>query len=187
MIKPSVILVTGPMASGKNYISSKMESDGWKSIDADILVHKVINEQAIKIYDTFKTPAREKNIDILLRGDEKNPVINRKALGSLLFSDPLLLKKQEDIIYPEVIKLTKEFIRSNEKTIINATVLYKTPELLNMCSKIIYVKSSFLKRLLRAKRRDKLPLKQILQRFYSQRHLFTEYSRFSIPIETINN
>ena len=43
------------------------------------------------------------------------------------------------------------------------------------------------KRLIRAKKRDKLPLMQILRRFYSQRNLLKEYKKFSLPITILKN
>ena len=182
-----LIAVTGPMASGKNLVCSIFENDGWKSIDADLLVHDAINELAPTIYATFKKDAEKQNINILLNDNEKNPEINRKSLGQLLFSNPALLKKQEMLVYPYVIKKTNEFIDKNKKTIINATVLYKTPELLNRCQKIYYVKAPLIKRLIRAKKRDGLSIIQILKRFKSQKNLLREYKKFSIPIFIWNN
>ncbi len=182
-----LIAVTGPMASGKNFVCSIFENDGWKSIDADLLVHDAINELAPTIYATFKKDAEKQNINILLNDDEKNPEINRKSLGQLLFSNPALLKKQEMLVYPYVIKKTNEFIDKNKKAIINATVLYKTPELLNRCQKIYYVKAPLIKRLIRAKKRDGLSIIQILKRFKSQKNLLREYKKFSIPIFIWNN
>lgn len=183
----AVILVTGPMASGKNHVSEMMQREGWKAIDADILVHKAIDSQAKKIYETFKSTAEENKINILKNSNTETPVINRRALGKLLFSDPNLLKQQEAIVYPVITDQIKDFAKNNEKTLINATLLYKTPELLNMCSKIIYLKAGFFKRLIRAKKRDKLPLMQILRRFYSQRNLLKEYKKFSLPITILKN
>ena len=182
-----LIAVTGPMASGKNFVCSIFENDGWKSIYADLLVHDAINELAPTIYAAFKKDAEKQNINILLNDDEKNPEINRKSLGQLLFSNPALLKKQEMLVYPYVIKKTNEFIDKNKKAIINATVLYKTPELLNRCQKIYYVKAPLIKRLIRAKTRDGLSIIQILKRFKSQKNLLREYKKFSIPIFIWNN
>ncbi|MBR5646896.1 MAG: dephospho-CoA kinase [Treponema sp.] len=181
-----IIAVTGPMASGKNFVCSIFENDGWKSIDADILVHQAIDELSQTIYETFSKDAQKHGINILTDDKTKNQ-IDRKALGKLLFSDPSLLKKQEMLVYPYVIRKTKEFINKNDKVIINATVLYKTPELLNLCQKIYYIKAPFLKRLIRAKKRDRLPLKQILKRFKNQRNLLKEYQKFSVPIFIWNN
>ena len=168
-----VIAVVGPMASGKNYICSQMEKDGWLSVDADILVHQAIEQVKDKILEKFTPYAQQQNI-ILTNSDG---TINRRALGQLLFSFPELLQIQESLVYPIIIQKILDFINTQEKSIINATLLYKTPQLLTCCDKIIYVSSPFFKRLLRARRRDKLPLRQILKRFHAQRKLLQEYKK----------
>ncbi|MBR4179494.1 MAG: dephospho-CoA kinase, partial [Treponema sp.] len=175
-----VVAVVGPMASGKNYICSQMEKDGWFSIDADILVHDAINIAQERILDTFTPYAQKKNIKIA----RHDGTIDRQALGKLLFSIPELLTIQESIVYPIIIKQIQDFIQAHEKTIINATVLYKTPELLHLCDKVFYVTAPFFKRLTRARRRDKLPLTQILKRFNAQRNLLKEYQKM-VPAEKI--
>ncbi len=180
-----VIAVVGPMASGKNYICSQLEQQGYTSIDADILVHDAIDIAKERILDTFTPYAQKKNIKIA-RHDGS---IDRKALGQLLFSIPELLTVQESIVYPIIIKQIEDFIQTHEKSIINATVLYKTPELLAHCNKVIYVTAPFLTRFIRARRRDKLPFTQILRRFYTQRNLLKEYQKL-VPqdkIEIIRN
>ncbi len=62
---------------------------------------------------------------------------------------------------------------------INAALLYKTPSLLRQCKKIIYVDAPLLVRAWRIRRRDKLPLLQIIRRIKSQKGLFNEYKRFA--------
>lgn len=62
---------------------------------------------------------------------------------------------------------------------INATLLYKTPALLRQCQKIIYVDAPLLVRVWRSRRRDKMPLAQIIRRIKSQKGLFNEYKRFA--------
>ena len=175
-----VIAVTGPMASGKNYICSQMEKDGWTSIDADILVHQAIEQVKDKILAKFVPFAEQQHIKLT----NNDGTINRRALGRLLFSFPELLQIQESIVYPIIIQQILEFINEHEKTIINATLLYKTPQLLAYCDKVIYVTSPFFKRLIRARRRDKLPLTQILKRFHAQRNLLQEYKK-AFPVEKI--
>ena len=168
-----VIAVTGPMASGKNYICSQLEKEGWVSIDADILVHQAIELVKDKILQKFIPFAQRQNIKLT----KEDGSIDRKALGRLLFSFPELLAIQESMVYPIIIQQILQFINEHEKAIINATVLYKTPELLAYCDKIIFVKAPFFKRLGRAMRRDKLPLSQILKRFSAQKNLLKEYQK----------
>lgn len=181
--KTQVIAVTGPMAAGKNYICKKLEEEGWASVDADILVHDAIEIAKDRILDTFTPYAEEHNIKIA-RTDGS---IDRRALGQLLFSIPELLKIQESIVYPIITKQIDDFIAEHEKTIINATVLYKTPDILKRCEKIIFVTAPLLTRLHRARNRDHLPYRQILRRFWIQRNLLKEYQQSGLPIEIIKN
>lgn len=178
-----IIAVTGPMAAGKNYICSKLQAEGWAAVDADLLVHDAIELVKDKILETFIPYAESQNIKLT------NPdgSIDRHALGRLLFSFPELLKIQESIVYPIITKQIENFIDGHDKTIINATVLYKTPEILSRCEKILFVTAPFFTRLRRARRRDNLPLKQILKRFHAQRNLLKEYQKSGIPVEIINN
>lgn len=178
-----IIAVTGPMAAGKNYICSKLQAEGWDAIDADLLVHKAIEIAKDRILETFTPYAEQKNLKIA----RKDGTIDRHALGQLLFSIPELLTIQESIVYPIITKQIEDFIESHEKTIINATVLYKTPGLLARCEKILFVTAPFLTRIRRARQRDHLPISQILRRFHAQRNLFREYQKSGIQIEIINN
>lgn len=177
------IAVVGKMASGKNFICSKLEEFGFKSVDADILVHKSIENSSSKILETFTPFAKQENINLL----NSDGTIARRELGKLLFKFPNLMEKQEQIVYPIVKNMMREFISSNEKSIINATVLYKIPEFISECDVVFYINASFLKRFIRAKKRDNLSCKQILRRFYSQRNLFKKYKQICKNLMIIKN
>lgn len=181
----SVICVTGQMAAGKNYVCSQLEKQGWAAIDADILVHHAIEIARDRILDKFEPYAKEKKITL----NKSDGSIDRRALGELLFSMPSLLKVQESIVYPIITKEIEDFIAAHQKTIINATVLYKTPELLSRCQALIYVKAPLFTRIKRARKRDNLPYKQIFKRFKSQRNLLWNYTKTDIPMPVyiINN
>ena len=181
--KQTIMAVTGPMAAGKNYICKQLEKEGWAAIDADILVHDAIEIAKDRIIDTFTPYAEEHNIKIA----RTDGTIDRRALGQLLFAIPELLKVQESIVYPIITKWIDDFISEHEKTIINATVLYKTPDILNRCQKILFVTAPLLTRLRRARTRDHLPYRQILRRFWVQRNLLKEYQKTGIPVEIIKN
>lgn len=169
----SIICVTGQMAAGKNYICSQLEKEGWLSTDLDQTAHKAIELCREEILTAFKGEAEKLGIEI----ENPDSSINRRNLGRLLFKNPALLARQESIIYPKIIELTKEFIARNagKKIIINATVLYKTPQLLELCQAVVFVTAPFLTRLRRARRRDHLPLRQILRRFLAQKDLLARY------------
>ncbi len=177
------------MASGKNYVCSVMEEMGYISVDLDKEVHSVIDEKTEDIFSAFEKPA--KDAGIIIRNDDNS--LNRRELGSLLFSDPDLLSKQESIVYPALTEKIKAFIKAHKDKkevkgiILNATVLYKTPELLKKCDAIVYVHANWLKRFHRARRRDNIPELQILQRFTAQKNLLTQYQQTSKPIVVIKN
>ena len=180
-----IICVTGKMASGKNTLCSLLEQNDFLCTDADKVVHKVINDATPKILETFNEYAIQKGITL------SNPdgTLNRKNLGELLFQNPTLLKKQEDIIYPLYIEETQKIINSNPSCniVLNATVLYKTPQLMKQCDFIIFVKSHTLQRFFRVCKRDNIKIKNIFQRFHSQKNLYNEYKATNIPIIEIKN
>ncbi|MBQ4554713.1 MAG: dephospho-CoA kinase [Spirochaetaceae bacterium] len=179
-----ILAVTGSMAAGKNYVSSLLEKKGFLAIDADKCVHQAIEEAKNQILEAFLPIAKEKNIKI------QNPegTINRKNLGSILFSDEKLLQKQESIVHPKVNEIFNRFIDENpEKNIVlNATVLYKTP-VIKRCDAIIFVKAPIITRFFRAKRRDNLPSREIFKRFASQFKIFAKYKFFKSDIYIIWN
>lgn len=171
------ICVTGKMASGKNFICYKLmqrlRNDGWTCVDADSLVHKAIDtdEAITAILDVFNKIAKEQKLSL----QYQNGKINRKMLGKLIFSNPKFVKMQEDIVYPIVTRMAEEFIQKNPKTIINATLLYKTPQLLQKCQAVIYIKSTIIKQIYRAQKRDNLEINQIINRLKNQKSLLQNY------------
>ena len=174
------------MAAGKNYTAQKLcQSGHFVSIDLDETVHAAIQNATPQILAAFSEPAELAGIKL----QNADGSLDRRALGKLVFSSPELLARQESLVYPETVRLTKQFIEQNKGTniLINATVLYKTPQLLELCTKIFYVKAPFLTRLVRAKKRDRLPLRQILKRFCAQKKLLAEYKKTGLPIIFIKN
>ena len=183
LAEKKLICICGKMASGKNYVCSLLEKLGWSCVDADLLVHEAINQSTEKILAEFSDEAAKNKLTIT----NSDGTINRKALGQLLFKNPALLKKQEALIYPVIIKMIEDFISSHEKTVINATVLYKTPQLLSKCELILYVQATFIKRFFRVKKRDKLPTSQIFRRFSAQKNMLSAYKKAGIQIIRIYN
>lgn len=177
------------MAAGKNAVCRILEERGFIALDADRQVHGAIEKAAPEIIKTFSKEANAQNITLT----DKNERINRRELGRLLFTSKDLLAKQERIVYPVIIEETKRFIQKQQDQkkeadiILNATVLYKTPELLRLCKYIIYVDAPKITRIVRALKRDRMPLRQILSRFATQKGLFSEYKKTGVPIIKITN
>lgn len=213
--KFQVIGLTGKMASGKNYVCSELEKIGFVSVDCDVEVHKVLEEKKEKIISTFSDYAKEKNLTLknpdgsLNRRNLGALLFQNPELLALHESIvyPTLTKNVTAIISTARAGFSSDAGTSNDARttnnespatdaslqnlhrgiIINATVLYKTPELLNKCDKIIFVQSNFITRFLRARKRDKMPLGQIKNRFLSQFHLKDRYKESGLEIITVRN
>ena len=170
-----LICVTGKMASGKNFVCSILEQMDFFAVDLDKEVHKVIVQKTDEIFNLFEKPALQKNIKI--RNDDNT--LNRRALGELIY--PALTEKVFSII--ENCKRKDIF----KGMVLNAAVLFKTPQLLYECKMILFVNSNFIKRFFRAKKRDKIKSMQILKRFYSQLFLKRNYKKTGIPVFNIHN
>ena len=82
------IVLTGSIATGKSSASVLLSSLGFQIIDADKVAHQVLNEQSSVIAEIF--------------GEElvNNAEVDRKALGSIVFTDSTKRKALEDLLHP---------------------------------------------------------------------------------------
>ncbi len=168
-----VIGLTGPMCAGKNIAQNFFAAKrGFTVLDTDETAHEALERVKDAVLTEFSHEAGQKGLS-LLRPDGS---IDRRALGSLVFSDPALLIRHENIIYPEIDRLIFRFLDEHRDTIvvINAPMLYKSA-VLDRCSFVIFVSAPAIIRFFRAIRRDSLPVHQILRRFFAQRRLFAQY------------
>ena len=133
----------------------------------------------------FSEEAEKRKIQ--LEGQDKK--IDRRALASIVFSDPSLLKRQEDIVYPFITERINEFLKSKDKKdmVLHATVLYKIPELLKKMDAVLYIDSPVIIRFLRARKRDGLSAGNIIRRFRNQRNLFANYKALNADILRVWN
>ena len=181
-----VLCVTGPMASGKNQVSSILEEMGFASIDADVVGHSAVEAEKKKILEVFSQAAQKAGISLL---DENGNII-RRNLGALIFGNPEMVRMQEAIVYPYITSHLKSFVELNlsegRNVVINATVLFKTDSM-NLVDRILYVSCPAIKRFFRARKRDGMKASQILARFRSQKNLYKNYADTGIKIDKIRN
>lgn len=91
---PSVVGLTGGIATGKSTVSAQLKSFGLPIIDADVIARQVVEPG---------TPALKKIVehfgeDILL----SDGYLNRPKLGSIIFNDEAQRKKLNNIVHPAV-------------------------------------------------------------------------------------
>ena len=58
---------------------------------------------------------------------------------------------------------------------------------MQMCTAVVFIESPYLLRLLRAKKRDNIPFKQIARRFKTQKKLLQTYKNTGLPVFTVKN
>ena len=131
-----VIGITGGIGSGKSVVTSLLRDKfGAAVIDTDTIGHEVIEigkSAYKKVIETFgnKVLAKDGSID-------------RKKLGSLVFSNQELLCKLNDIIHPaveaEVDKRIAEFTQKNYKYIALETALLIKVGYNRKCDKVWFV------------------------------------------------
>ncbi len=173
------------MACGKNAVSSILEKRGFFSIDCDLVVHEILCEERIVrcILDEFGAEAEKQKISLL----KENGSLDRRALGTILFQNKKLLLRQEEIVYPALSRRLFDFLQTHKNAVINATLLWKLPEILEKCQAVIFVDTFFGIRFFRVKKRDSLPLIQIVRRFWAQKNLFSKYRLSNADIYKVDN
>ncbi len=97
------IVLTGGIATGKSSIAEKFIVDGVTVIDADKVAHSMLELHQDKIAQLF--------------GAEyiKGGVVNRKALGSLIFSNPEEKLRLEALLHPLIFKEIENQAKEEDK------------------------------------------------------------------------
>lgn len=94
MIGPVSIGLTGGIACGKSTLAEALRARGWHVIDTDEIAHSVLlpgGEVWKNVVDAFGPS--------ILQDDQS---IDRKVLGRLVFADPLLRAKLNEITHPAI-------------------------------------------------------------------------------------
>jgi len=177
------------MAAGKNVAASILSQKGFACIDADLAGHTALENSKDKIFARFDSEAAKKGLS--LRNADGS--VNRRGLGSLVFSSPQLLDALEAIVYPETEQIINKFIEENLQkksipgVVINAAVLYKLPNVLRRVQYILYVDAPLIYRYFRARKRDGMSARKILDRFANQKGLFAKYQISNADIQRVWN
>lgn len=153
-----IIGLTGGSGCGKSIVSKAASDLGFVHIDTDKIGHDVI----LKPSKTYYKLIDEFGESILDTDDE----INRKKLGSIVFSNPEKLKKLNQIVHPAIIEVTKNMLK--EYSIIDGAVIHLTKEITDMCDYIIAVTNSDERRVEFICKRDNIDSETALKRIKNQ-------------------
>jgi len=171
-----LIGLTGTYCAGKNHVAEILERRGLPVLDVDKLGYQVLETEKNAIFAQFGPD--------LQKADGS---LDRRLLGQRVFGYPEKLSLLEAIVHPPANRLTDEWIAAQKgRCVINAALLHRS-SVFNKLEAIILVKSPFLTRLLRARRRDKLSFKAILKRFASQKDFNSQYLSVNAEIYRVEN
>jgi len=187
-----IIGLTGKYCAGKNFIASLLEKRGFPVLDVDKLGYKALEIEKEAIYVKFAQDFNNTHSANISTGSVSasyttDTPLDRKLLGQIVFGNPEKLAALEAIIHPVANRLTDEWIaEQNGHCVINAALLHRS-SIFKQLDRIILVKAPFFTRLLRARRRDKLPWRDLLKRFKSQKDFNTQYLSKNAEIYRIGN
>ena len=156
-----VVGLTGSFGSGKSTVAGIFKSCGAQVIDADKLAHECIKPGTT----VYKKLIRSFGRGILNSKAE----VDRSKLSKIVFSDCASLKKLNNIIHPEVIKLIKNKI----KTVPSGLIVLDVPLLIesglnDLADKLIVVKAPLYKQVKRIQAGKKISRRDILERIKCQ-------------------
>ena len=172
-----LIGITGNYCAGKNHVALLLEQRSIPVLDVDKLGHAVIEKEKDSLVSRFGE-------DIL----GADGFVDRRRLGDKVFGRPKELLSLEEIIHPAVNRETQAWIDGQgEKTCaVNAALLHRSSAF-GMLDAVIVVRAPFIVRLLRAKKRDRLPLAALLRRFQSQRGFGYQLFKGKTDIYIVDN
>jgi dephospho-CoA kinase len=175
-----LIGLTGTYCAGKNHVAALLEARGLPVLDVDKLGYKVLETEKETVFAQFGGDLR------MADGS-----VDRRLLGRRVFGKPEKLAALEAIVHPAANRLTIEWTAQRDKAgdrayVINAALLHRTP-IFDRLDRIILVTAPFFIRLIRAKRRDRLPWGDIFKRFASQKDFNSQYLSKKAEIYKVKN
>ncbi|MCD7785145.1 MAG: dephospho-CoA kinase [Oscillospiraceae bacterium] len=170
-----VIGLTGQSGAGKSTVSGIFASEGFPTIDADEISHKVSSIRSFlgEVYGLFPDCVTDAGLD-------------RQKLAGIVFCDCEKLKSYTDIIYPyitrEIFKSIEDYRERGERlALLDAPTLFESG-LDDICSSVVSVIAPMELKIQRVLERDGIPVEMVKTRLSSQKSddIFISKSQFII-------
>jgi dephospho-CoA kinase len=158
-----VVGITGGIATGKSTVAKFIEKMGYVVIDADEVGHEVLKADDVKA-----TVAKKFNLSL-----DENGEVDRKILGSIVFSDRRKLELLNSILHPKMLNVIIDEIKtfSNmgnvEEVFVEAAVLFEM-KLDQHVDYVVVTDCSDELRINRLMRRNHISRKEAISRIKSQ-------------------
>ena len=171
-----VVGLTGRYCSGKGTAAGAFASCGFGVVDADELSHEVLAERAAQVIREFGPAA-----------GAPDGTVDRRALGRIVFADPVARTRLEAILYPDITERIRRFIaEQNRDVVINAPLLQRAG-LQSLCDALVFVTAPALVRLIRAMRRDRLSFRDAWRRINAQKDVRPQLNDRGVDTYTVRN
>jgi dephospho-CoA kinase len=175
-----IIGLTGKCCAGKNAAGALLEAWGYPVLDVDLLGHEALQAEREAVAERFGR-------DVL----DGSGRVDRKLLGTKVFGQPAELAALEAIVHPAANTMTSEWIDRQLATggpacVVNAALLHKSSAF-SVLDALFIVTAPLPVRLLRARRRDGLPWRMVLERMWQQRNFDSQYSQSKADIYKVDN
>lgn len=156
-----VVGITGGIGSGKSTLSERIRKAGYAVYDTDSAARRLQNDSAEirqKISAIFGAEAYTDN------------VLNRKYIAGIVFNQPELLRKLNEIVHPAVRADFKDWAQKNnseQMLFLECAILFQG-EFQKLVDKIILVTAPQAIRVKRVMKRDGIAESQVLERINNQ-------------------
>ena len=177
-----LIGLTGGIASGKSLVAEELKRLGAHIIDADEIAREVVRPGL----PAYKEIVKEFGEGIL----NPDKTINRNALGAIVFSNPKLKKRLEQITHPRILdEIDKRILAIQDKDskaiiIIDAALLIEVG-LHNKMDKVVVVYADEKAQIKRSMERDGFTMDEAKQRISSQMPLQEKRKYADFVIENV--
>ncbi|SHG82707.1 dephospho-CoA kinase [Thermosyntropha lipolytica DSM 11003] len=175
-----IIGLTGGIASGKSTVAKKLAQLGAYVIDADKVAHMIIEPYKPAWYDIVEEFGEE-----VLNADK---TVNRERLGKIVFNNPDLLQKLNNITHPRIMEFFKEEIqrlkaeKSDSVIVLEVPLLYET-HMDRICDEVWVVWVDYETQIERLCRRDKISVEDAVKRISAQMPLDEKARRAKVVID----
>ncbi len=112
--QPLIIGITGTIGSGKSLVGTILKEEGVPVVDTDAVVHLLLDND----------PGVQANIEkrfgtTVLKVDELGKtVVDRRALGHVVFNDDIARRDLERIVHPAVLEYCQDWIASQGEPLV---------------------------------------------------------------------
>ena len=159
-----VLGLTGQTGAGKTTVCDALRARGVPVIDCDLLAREVIDNSKSCLGDLVL----EFGCDVI----DHNGELNRRKLGSVVFSDKRRLRRLNETTYPHIMRQIEETVGSYREAavpllVLDAPTLYEAGAD-KLCDAVIAVLAPEEARLRRIMARDALPEPDARNRIKSQ-------------------